>query len=238
MSLEPDVCAALARSRFGALPDELLARLTAGAVRVDVPAGTDLISPESRGRLLLVVAGVFKTYLIAHNGRQATIRYTRPGDLLGCPTVFDDRPSGAGARPLTAATALLFHMEAMRALATSDVRVAHVLNLEMTERLYAYFAELAGTTFGSLRERVIRHLLDVASEQQRGAVLVANLSQQELADAVGSVREVVARVLGKLRQDGLVRTSEGGVELLEPARLAELSAPGVTNVTPSGDLGH
>jgi len=238
MSLEPDVCAALARSHCRALPDDLLTRLTAGAVRVELPAGADLIAPGAHGRLFLVVAGVFKTYLIAPNGRQATIRYSRPGDIAGSATVFDDRPSLASCRTVTASTALLFHMDTVRALSTTEVRVANVLNIEMTQRLYAYFAELSGTTFSSLRERVIRHLLDVASEQQRGAALVAKLSQQELADAVGSVREVVARALSKLRQEGLVRTGEAGIELLEPARLAELAAPGVTNVTREGDLGR
>jgi CRP/FNR family cyclic AMP-dependent transcriptional regulator len=238
MSLDADVSAALARSHFRALPNDLLARLTAGAARVDLPAGTDVISPGQRGRLFLMVAGVCKTYLIAPSGRQATIRYARPGDIGAASTVFDDQPSPAGGRTVTASTVLLFHMDTVRALATTEVQVAHVFNVELTQRLYAYFAELAGTTFGSLRERVIRHLLDVASEQQRGAALVARVSQQELADAVGSVREVVARVLAKLRQEGLLRTSEGALELLEPARLAEQAAPGVTHVTRGGDLGR
>jgi CRP/FNR family transcriptional regulator, cyclic AMP receptor protein len=232
MSLEPDVCAALARSHFRALPDALLARLTVGAVRVELPAGTELISPGRRGRLFLVVGGVFKTYLIAPNGRQVTIRYTRPGDTVAAPTVFDDRPTHAGARALTAATVLLFNMETVRALATTDVHIANVFNIEMTLRLYAYFDELSGTAFGSLRERIIRHLLDRASEQQRGAQLVANLSHQELADAVGSVREVVARILAKLRQEGLVRSNDAGIELVEPGRLAEQAAPGCDKCHP------
>jgi CRP/FNR family transcriptional regulator len=77
----------------------------------------------------------------------------------------------------------------------------------------------------------------VASEQQRGPTLVARLSQQELADAVGSVREVVARVLGKLRDDGLLRTGDGEVELLDPERLAG-EAPLATKVARAGDKGR
>jgi Crp-like helix-turn-helix domain len=37
---------------------------------------------------------------------------------------------------------------------------------------------------------------------------------------VGSVREVVARVLAELRADGLVRTLPGRVEILDPVRLS------------------
>ena len=79
MPLPADVTAALVRSRFGALPDDALARLTAGAIRVEVPAGTGLIEPGTVPRLHLMVAGVAKTYLIAPNGRQATVRHARSG---------------------------------------------------------------------------------------------------------------------------------------------------------------
>jgi CRP/FNR family cyclic AMP-dependent transcriptional regulator len=238
MSLDPDVRQALGRSHFRSLPEEVLSRLTTGSVRLDVPAGTEVIRPGSAGRLLLVLNGVVKTFLIAPNGRQATIRYARPGSILAGATVFDIRPNPAGCSTLTEAAVLIFNMETVRALARSEVQVANVFNVEIAERLYAYFAELAGTTFGSLRERVVRHLLDVASEQQHGSVLVARLSQQDLADAVGSVREVVTRVLARLREDGLVRTGDGEIELLEPTRLAEEAAPGVTKVTPVGDNGR
>jgi CRP/FNR family transcriptional regulator len=49
--------------------------------------------------------------------------------------------------------------------------------------------------------------------------LVAHVSQQELAEAVGSVREVVARVLRDLRQAGLVASAPDGIHVLEPAAL-------------------
>jgi len=45
------------------------------------------------------------------------------------------------------------------------------------------------------------------------------VSQQELAEAVGSVREVVARVLRDLRGAGLVATGPDGVHVLDPAGL-------------------
>lgn len=238
MILAADVRAALERSHFASLPPEVIAQLTSTSVRVDVAAGADLIPPHGDARLLLVVAGVGKTYLIAPSGRQVTVRYARAGDIIAADKVFDPRPQAAASCALTTMAVLIFHMDTVRSLATTDVRVANVFNVEMAARMRAYFAELAGTAFGSLRERVARHLLDVASEQQRGTALIARISQQELADAVGSVREVVARVLGKLREDGLVRSGDRGIELLDPARLAAEAAPGLTNVTRPGDIGH
>jgi CRP/FNR family cyclic AMP-dependent transcriptional regulator len=78
---------------------------------------------------------------------------------------------------------------------------------------------------GSVRQRVVRQLLDIAAERQRGAELVAPVTQQQLADGIGSAREVVARVLRELRKERLVTTEVGRVVLLDPLRLqAELSS--------------
>lgn len=49
--------------------------------------------------------------------------------------------------------------------------------------------------------------------------LVARISQQEVADAVGTVREVVVRVLRDLREEGAVRTGRDGITIRDPERL-------------------
>jgi len=71
-------------------------------------------------------------------------------------------------------------------------------------------------------QRVARHLLEIAATQQEpGAPLVARVSQQELADLAGSVREVVSRALRDLRGEGIVRVTRGGITVLDASRLAE-----------------
>ena len=71
-----------------------------------------------------------------------------------------------------------------------------------------------------MRQRVAAHLLDLASAQQHPhGHLVARVSQQELADAAGSVREVVARVLREFRFAGIVATAADSVVVLDATRL-------------------
>ena len=93
-------------------------------------------------------------------------------------------------------------------------RVAEIAIDEMAERALA-----------SLRQRVVRQLLE-AADRNGGSELVATITQQQLADGVGSAREVVARVLHDLRDEKLVETRLGSVLLREPQRLSdELRAP-------------
>ena len=64
-----------------------------------------------------------------------------------------------------------------------------------------------------------------ATVQAHGDRLVAAVSQQALADAVGSVREVVVRVLHDLRAEGVIRTGRDGIEVIVPAALVDDQFP-------------
>jgi CRP/FNR family transcriptional regulator len=87
--------------------------------------------------------------------------------------------------------------------------------------------EIPGSAFATVRQRVARHLLDMASERvpepasapRPRSELTVNVSQRELAEAVGTAREVVVRVLRELRQDGVVRTGRDQIVIADPDRL-------------------
>jgi CRP/FNR family cyclic AMP-dependent transcriptional regulator len=116
--------------------------------------------------------------------------------------------------------------------AERDAGVARALLAELSERVLSFIAEIPGSAFATVRQRVARHLLDLASEDQSGPDLVAAIGQQELADAVGTVREVVVRALRELRQAGVLETRREGILVLDPERLLSeaYSAEAGTNV--------
>jgi CRP/FNR family transcriptional regulator len=113
----------------------------------------------------------------------------------------------------------------LRRLADREVQVAKAL-LELSERVAVFTAEIGGSAFSTVRQRVARHLLDLAVQRRRDSALVAPVSQQELAAAVGTVREVVVRALHELRRDGLLETRRGGIGILAPERLLAEAYPG------------
>jgi CRP/FNR family transcriptional regulator len=100
--------------------------------------------------------------------------------------------------------------------------VAWAVAGELGRRLYEALDEVGANAFGSVRERIARHLLDASSPGKEGRLVVA-ITQQQLADAVGSAREVVARALRALRAEGLVRSRPGGLVLLDPGGLARVA---------------
>jgi CRP/FNR family transcriptional regulator len=217
---------ALARSFLAKLPAEVVGRLRAEGERADYPAGTTVYRAGSYPRAALVVRGLIRVYLASAEGRQVTVRYARPGDVLGI-AVLVGGPAGVGVQAVEPSGLFRISSRTLTAAARRDPRVSWAIAEELNRRLYDTLEQTAVNAFGSVRQRVAGHLLDLASAQQHPAArLVAHVSQQELADAVGSVREVVARALRDFRVAGIVATTADSVVILDAAQLyAESGGP-------------
>jgi CRP-like cAMP-binding protein len=223
--LDVDTWDALRASHLGSVPRELIEALACDAIVMEVQAGA-LILWESEASVALVVRGVLRVFMSSPSGRQTTLRYIRRGGLFGVSTLFADT-AHVGSRALADSRLLIFRSSLVREAAQRDVRVALALLRETSERVNGYINELGGSVFSSVRQRIVRHLLDSAVVSSADGTVIATLSQQELADAAGSLRETVVRVLRELREAGLVHTGRDGITLLDPARLEhELWIPG------------
>jgi CRP/FNR family transcriptional regulator len=205
--------------------DELLV----GAGRVRIAAGSVTHREgEDAPHLELVIAGVVRVFVTAPAGRTMTIRYCRPGALIGAVSLFATGFAlPATTQALVDAELLRLSPTAARRAAARDVRVAQAFLSELTERVLSFIWEIPGSAFATVRQRVARHLLDMASDRvpeppsapRSRSELTVNVSQRELAEAVGTAREVVVRVLRELRQDGVVRTGRDQIVIADPDRL-------------------
>ncbi len=216
----------MARSFLGALPAEVAARLREEGERADFPAGTIVYRAGADAQAALVVRGLIRVYLSSPGGRQVTVRYARPGEVLGI-AVLVGGPANTSVQTLEPSSVFRISARTLIAAARQDPRVSWAVAEELNRRLYGVLQQTAVNAFGSVRQRVAVHLLDLASDRQRPhGSLVVKVSQQELADAAGSVREVVARALRELRAAGIVATAADRIEILDPARLyAESGGP-------------
>lgn len=175
--------------------------------------------------LEVVVSGLIRVLVTAPDGRTMTVRYCRPGALLGAMSLFTPGfAMPATAIALSETRLLRLAPDVVRDLAR-NADVAHCLLVELSQRAKEFLHEIPGSAFGTVRQRVARHLLDLAEEQAPNGPgeprLVATTSQQELADAVGTAREVVVRVLRELRTESLVETRRGAIVLLDVERLVD-----------------
>jgi CRP/FNR family transcriptional regulator len=219
--MDEPVRAAIAASRLHGLPPDVLAHLLAGARRCTVAAGRTLHRVgEDERHVELVVDGLVRVHASAPDGRTLTVRYCRRGALMGILSLYAEPFVMPATTQVVLDTELLRLVPAvLRRWADRDVRVARALLLELSERAAAFAAEIGGSAFATVRQRVARHLLDRATPAGPGGELIAQLGQQELADTCGTVREVVVRTLRELRTAGVIETGRGGIRIRAPERL-------------------
>lgn len=221
VAADPDVVAALAASNLRHLrataTEELLRAASMHAVdggRTIHPAG------DTRMHLELVVHGLARVLATAPDGRTMTIRYCRPGALVGALSLYAERfELPVSIQALVDTRLVRFAPTVVQGLVDRDPSMARALLVELSERALGFIEEIPGNVFATVEQRVARHLLDLASDRRQGTELVAIVTQQELAEAGGTAREVVARVLRDLREAGIVATSRDRIVLLDPVRL-------------------
>ena len=207
------------RSGFlSTLPAPAAQRLLEDALILDVPAGGTVYRDEDEPRTIVVRDGLVRTYRSSPDGRQVTIRYARRGDIVGLALAIGG-PAPLSIQALTDASVAALRVSVLRELLESDAAVAQACARELARQLYHAFDEIADNAFLAVRQRVARQLLDMAVHEADGG-LVVHITQQGLADAIASAREVVSRAVHELKAAGLIAPARDRIVILDPLGLA------------------
>ena len=196
-------------------------RILEGSKRANYRAGTIVIKPEGPPRTFVLERGLARCYWSVPDGRQATIVFLHPKELI-CPSVIG-HPSCTFMQVITESTLTMLDPETVRHLAATEIEVAAAITAHLAMRVRAAHRLIAVRSLGSIRERVAYDLLDRASQSE---LVVGRLevkaTQADIADSIGSSREVISRALTSLRLQGIVETAPGVVRILAPSFLASI----------------
>lgn len=211
--------AAVAKSAFAQLPVELRRRLLHDARPVSLASKEyfNRIGQAPRGGL--IVNGFVRILRTHSDGRELTVTWGHPGDLVGL-TGLIRPPAWTAVQAVTETTFVELPLPVVRELATTDARVAWALTQFAGMLLLRAVDEIVIFALGDLRSRIEWRILELACRNPPGTPLIAQISQDQLAQAVGAARPSVARVLKALREEGSIRTLRGGILVVKPEALA------------------
>jgi CRP/FNR family transcriptional regulator len=130
-----------------------------------------------------------------------------------------------GLQSVTPSVVLLMSARRVQELARSDAAFARALSGDVQLQLREVVRSFAAHTAGNLRQRLAREIL-VLSDLHAGDELVP-VTEQQLADGVGSIRESIGRSIGDLRRDGSIATTRHGVLVLDKDRLRSAGIMGI-----------
>jgi CRP/FNR family cyclic AMP-dependent transcriptional regulator len=207
------------------VPAEAFVEVVAGARAVTYRAGETIMGGSGARWLPAIVSdGTVRLTIRAKDGREATLRLFGRGVMVGLVSLFDrSYTNPTPERSLVAverSTLIFLDPDAIARLIHRESDFSMHLVRGLVEWGGALSDAAGRFAFMSVRQRVAAYLLGVAvPDVDRDDALTAEITQQQLADSVGSVREVVARTLRELRLEGLISVSRARITIQDRAQL-------------------
>ena len=201
-----------------ALPEAEFGRLLAEGQQRQVPAGTVLFdeSQPCTG-FPFVLAGAVGVSKFGENGREIQLYRVEAGDscILSSSCLLGAVPYNAHGVALEDATLFVLPRPTFERLLGSSASFRNYVFSLFAGRMADLMQTVEAVAFKRLDERLAALLL------RRGPVL--HVTHQQLADELGSVREIVSRIMRGFVEQGLVRTGREQVEVLDRAGLARVA---------------
>jgi CRP/FNR family transcriptional regulator len=207
------VAAALQSS--GRLPGDLVPELMQHATLARFEAGRDLMAAGDRVEAVpIILSGTIRVFWIGESGREITLYRFGPGEccVLSADAILGNRLFPARAQVDEAVEVAFIPAPVFNDwLARSSAWRALVFGA-MSQRLLSLMDTLDDVAFGRMDTRVAALLLQRANHQPA----LLRITHQQIADELGSAREVISRVLEDLRARGLLRLARGSIEVVDP----------------------
>jgi len=204
---------------LASMADDALDRLLAGAIVRTVPAGTVLFDEKSACQAFpMIVEGSVRVVKSAPSGRELQLYRVLPGESCilstGCMlgnAAYSAKGVAESELTFVALPPALFH----KLIAEHEPFRNYVFSL-FSERITELMQLVEAVAFHKLDQRLATLLL--------GKGKTIHATHQQLADELGSVREIVSRLLKTFAEQGLVSVGREEIEIVNPATLRRLAA--------------
>jgi CRP/FNR family transcriptional regulator, cyclic AMP receptor protein len=168
---------------------------------------------ECRG-LYLLAQGNVKISKASGSGREVMLAMeTAPSSVAEVP-LFDGGPYPATVTAIGPVVAYLLTKPDFNHICRLHGEVPLKVLAVVGQRLRTLVRVVESVTFGSVRQRLARSLLEFG-EQARADSFVLPVTHEELAFRLGTVREVVSRNLSRFQAEGLLQLRKRDVTLLD-----------------------
>ena len=160
-----------------------------------------LLEGEFTEALFFVASGTVKVFKTSAEGKEQILSIVRPRESFNDVLVFDDSPNLTSAQAMT--HVVLYGLEKNRLKDTLQNHPQIALNIikVLAERVHQLMSLIEDLSFKHVIGRVAKILLEHAGD---GTTPGLRLTQQEMAAMAGTVREVVARSLKSLEEEGMI----------------------------------
>lgn len=192
-----------------------LNRHMAGKSRREYQTGESIFSQGDRATSVFYIqCGKVKLTVVSMSGKEAVIAHLSAASFFGEAALSGEAVRSSSAYALEASTIVRIDKMAMQDLLHREPRFAGKFLEYLLSRNSRIQADLVDQLFNSSEKRLARLLMMMANFGQESAPIpvIAKISQETLAEMIGTTRSRVSHFMNKFRKLGLI-TYNGHIEV-------------------------
>lgn len=174
----------------------------------------------------IIVEGSVAVCRIASDGRETILSILKEGDFFGEMSILDSSLRSASIKTLTECQFAMIKRDDFLELLDNNPKIGKLLVIELSERLRAANQLIAATTSQDIRSRLASLLLNLGENfgepAENGVRISLRLTNQEMANMIGTTRETVNRTLNRFWDDRLIDMRTSHVVIVDQGRLKAL----------------
>ena len=209
---------------FQDLEPRTLERIRTAMFEVQAGKGQLLFSEgEPAEAMYGVRSGQVKIFKLSPDGREQVLRIAGPGECFNEVPIFDGGPNPANAQALEPTRLWRIRRTDMQRLLQEHPAVAFGFLKAFAGKLRYFTRKVEDLSFRSVTSRVAKLLLEIAEDDDSGGLrLPPRFTQQEMANVVGTAREMIGRAFKVLEKEGAIKMDRHRVVIVSRAALARM----------------
>lgn len=208
---------------FDGVPVQAMDELAAMAVCHEYPRNNILFyRGDASGTVYLVVGGRVKLTLTNEEGKEVIVSSVGPGGFFGLISALDGDPHPANAITLEPSNLAKFDSDRFLAWLDGEKTMQRTLLLHLGQKMRQAYSRIGEHALMGVRERLLSALLDIADREgtidsETSIIEFTRPTHQELANRIGSSREVVSRLLKELLESDILQAEGRVIRVSESA---------------------
>lgn len=200
---------------FAALTPEAVATLEQHSAVRNFRKNTVVIQKgDESSTLYAVVEGRLKVSIADNEGKEVILNTLGPGDHFGELAILGEGPRTATVITLEDSRLLTMSRSAFLDCLAKHPDIALALIRHLADRVAQLTEQVASLALRDVYSRV-REALTANAVEEDGKLVTGRFTQSEIAQMVGSSREMVSRIFKELREGGYISLDDKRVTILK-----------------------
>ncbi len=195
---------------FSELSDDEVKKLSLYIKEQHVDKNTELFHQDDPGdAMYLILKGGVRIYLYSPAGRELTLAVLRTGQFFGEMSLLDGMPRSANAMTIEDTDFIVLKRNDFLNVLQSYPVIATKILKDMSIRVREADAMIEDFALLNVYDRLTKYIdkLMKAEGKKEGycTVISGNIKRQDIANAIGTTRETVSRILSAWQRKGYIK---------------------------------